>query len=134
MTATVTTKMRIDSWDESPVEEFADGSKLTRAQVRLADGKDGLESGSFAMVAYYRPDGTGSFVTVLRVSGTLRERAGSFVLRGEGDYDGTGANGRMTVVPGSGTGGLTGISGTCESVSTHADYPFMPLVLSYELA
>jgi hypothetical protein len=125
--------MRIDDWDESPVEEFGDGSKLTRAQVRLADGKDGLASGSAAMLAYYRPDGTSSYVTVLRVSGTLSERAGSFVLRGEGAFDGTTASGRMTVVPGSGTGGLTGISGTCESVSTHADYPFMPLVLTYEL-
>jgi len=40
----------------------------------------------------------------------------------------------MTVVTGSGTGGLVGISGTCVSVSTHADYPFMPLTLAYELA
>jgi hypothetical protein len=40
----------------------------------------------------------------------------------------------MTVVSGSGTGQLSGISGTCESVSTHADYPFMPLSLTYELA
>ena len=56
------------------------------------------------------------------------------MLRGEGAFDGTTASGRMTVVPGSGTGGLSGISGSCESVSTHADYPFMPLALAYELA
>jgi hypothetical protein len=134
MAMTLTTKMRIASWDESPVEEFGDGSKLTRALVQLSDGKDALESGSSAMLAYYRPDGTSSYVTVLRVTGILDGRAGSFVLRGEGDYDGTTASGRMTVVPGSGSGGLSGISGTCESVSTHADYPFMPLKLTYELA
>ena len=134
MAATLTTRMRIDDWDESPVEEFGDGSKLTRAQVRLADGEDGLASGSAGMLAYYRPDGTSSYVTVMRLTGMLDGRAGSFVLRGEGVFDGTTASGRMTVVPGSGTGGLAGISGTCVSVSTHADYPFMPLTLAYELA
>ena len=134
MAVTLTTKMRIASWDEAPVGEFDDGSKLTRAQVRLSDGEDGLASGSVGMLAYYQPDGTSSFVTVMRVTGILDGRAGSFVLRGEGAFDGTTASGRMTVVPGSGTGGLAGISGTCESVSTHADYPFMPLTLAYELA
>jgi len=134
MAVTLTTKIRIASWAESPVEEFSDGSKLTRAQVRLSDGEDGLTSGFVGMLAYYRPDGTSSFVTVMRLTGILDGRAGSFVLRGEGAFDGTTASGRMTVVPGSGTGGLAGISGTCESVSTHADYPFMPLTLAYELA
>jgi hypothetical protein len=37
------------------------------------------------------------------------------------------------VVPGSGTGELAGISGTGTSVSTHDDYPFMPLTLRYEV-
>jgi len=134
MAITLTTKMRIASWDESPVEEFGDGSKLTRALVQLSDGKDALESGSSTMLAYYRPDGTSSYVTMMRLTANLDGRAGSFALRGEGDYDGTTASGRMTVVPGSGTGGLSGISGSCESVSTHADYPFMPLKLTYELA
>ena len=133
MAVTLTTKMRIASWDESPVEEFGDGSKLTRAQVRLSGGGEGLTSGSMAMLAYYRPDGTSSFVTVMRLTGVLDGRAGSFVLRGEGAFDGTTASGRMTVVAGSGTGGLAGLSGACESVSTHADYPFMPLTLAYDL-
>jgi hypothetical protein len=134
MAVTLTTKMRIENWDESPVEEFSDGSKLTRAQIRLSGGEEGLTSGSAGMLAYYRPDGTSSYVTVMRLTGVLDGRAGSFVLRGEGAYDGTAASGRMTVVAGSGTGGLAGISGACESVSTHADYPFMPLALAYDLA
>jgi hypothetical protein len=102
--------------------------------VRLSGGEEGLASGSAGMLAYYRPDGTSSYVTVMRLTGVLAGREGSFVLRGEGTYDGTTASGRMTVVAGSGTGGLAGISGACESVSTHADYPFMPLALAYDLA
>ena len=47
MTVTLTTKMRIASWDESPIEEFDDGSKLTRAQVRLSGEEGGLASGSW---------------------------------------------------------------------------------------
>jgi hypothetical protein len=134
MAVTLTTKMRIASWDESPIEEFDDGSKLTRAQVRLSGEEGGLASGSLGMLAYYRPDGTSSFVTVMWVTGIVDGRTGSFVLRGEGVFDGTTASGRMTVVAGSGTRGLSGINGTCESVSTQADYPFMPLTLAYELA
>jgi Protein of unknown function (DUF3224) len=134
MAVTLNTKMRIASWDESPVEEYGDGSKLTRAQVTLTDGEGGLASGSAGMLAWYGPDGASTYVTVMRLTGRLDGREGSFVLRGEGGYDGTTASGRMTVVPGSGTGGLAGISGTCESVSTHADYPFMPLTLAYDLA
>ncbi|HEY3685308.1 MAG TPA: DUF3224 domain-containing protein [Streptosporangiaceae bacterium] len=130
---TLATKLRIAGWDESALEELDDTTRITRAQVRLTDGEDGLASGSSGMLAYYRPDGTSSYVTVMRLTATLAGRTGGFVLQGEGTYDGTTASGRMTVVPGSGTGGLTGISGTCESVSTHADYPFMPLTLTYEL-
>jgi hypothetical protein len=70
----------------------------------------------------------------MRLTGILDGRAGSFVLSGEGTFDGTTASGQMSVVTGSGTDGLAPISGTCVSVSTHADYPFMPLTLTYELA
>jgi Protein of unknown function (DUF3224) len=127
------TKLRIDDWAESAIEEFADGSKITRAQVRLQDGADGLESGSASMLAYYRPDGTSEYVSVLHLSARLDGHAGTFVLEGSGGYDGTTASSRMSVVAGSGTGDLAGISGTCTSESTHADYPFMPLALTCQL-
>ena len=130
---TLATRLRIADWDESATDEPDDKTRVTRARVSLTDGEDGLEAGTSGMLAYYRPDGTSSYVTLMRLTGTLEGRTGSFVLRGEGTYDGATASGHMTVVPGSGTGGLAGISGTCESVSTHADYPFMPLTLAYEL-
>ena len=67
----------------------------------------------------------------MEITGTIGGRSGSLVLRGTGTYDGTTARGVSTIVPGSGTGGLAGISGSAESVSTHADYPHMPLTISY---
>lgn len=130
---TLQTKLRIDNWDESAIEEFDDGRKLTRALVQLRDGADGLESGSASMLAYYHPDGTSEYVSMLFLSGRLDGHQGTIVFRGEGGYDGTTAASRMTVIPGSGTGDLAGMSGSLVSESTHADYPFMPLALTYQL-
>ena len=130
----ITTRLRIAAWDEKPIAEFDDGSRITRASVILSDPADGLESGSVESVMFYRPDGTSHYVNVMRLTGTLDGRSGSFVLSGEGDYDGTTASGTSVIVAGSATDDLAGLSGTCTSTSTHADYPFMPLVLAYELA
>jgi hypothetical protein len=129
----LTTRLRINDWDETVLNEFTDGSKITRTQVRLQDGADGLESGTASMLAYYRPDGTSAYVTLLHLSARLDGRAGTFTLGGTGEYDGTTASGQMTIIPDSGTGELTGITGTCTSASTSADYPFMPLTLSHKL-
>lgn len=127
------TKLEIKSWDEKPYRELDDGSKFTRAEVTLAGTGDGLESGTFQSVMYYRPDGTTAYVSVMQLSGTIAGRSGSFVLRGNGDFDGTTARGAMEIVDGSGTAGLAGITGTARSVSTHADYPHMPLEIAYAL-
>jgi hypothetical protein len=69
----------------------------------------------------------------MHITGTLDGRPGSFVLQGQGTYNGKTARGQSHVVEGSGTGGLAGLSGTGESVSTHDDYPFMPLTLKYDI-
>lgn len=134
MTVTLDTKLKIASWDEKSIHEFDDGSKLTRADVTLSDGADGLESGSFHSVMYYRPDGTSTYTTVMRLTGTLDGRSGSVVLIGNGTYDGATAMGRLQIVDGSSTDELIGIAGHAESDSTHAEYPFMPISLTYGFA
>ncbi|HEV7711274.1 MAG TPA: DUF3224 domain-containing protein [Asanoa sp.] len=134
MTEIMETKLEITSWDEKPYREFDDGRKFSRAEVTLAGTGDGLTSGSFESLLYYRADGTSEYVSIMEITGTLGGRSGSFVLQGEGSYDGKTARFATTVVPGSGTGDLAGITGSAESASTHADYPNMPLTISYELA
>jgi Protein of unknown function (DUF3224) len=131
MTETVECRLKITSWDEKPYRELADGSKFTKADVVLTGSAGGLSSATFEALMYYRPDGTATYVTLMQVTGELGGRSGSFVLQGAGTYDGTTARGESVVVEGSGTGGLAGISGTGESVSTHEDYPFMPFTLKY---
>lgn len=133
MATTLETRLEIKSWDEKPYRELDDGRKLTRAEVVLTGTGDGVESGTFAGLMYYRPDGTSSYVTLLHLTATLDGRSGGFALTGDGGYDGSAARGRFTVVEGSGTGQLAGIRGGAQSVSTHADYPYMPLTLRYEL-
>ena len=132
MSENLKTKLTIDSWDEKPYRELPDGTKFTRAEVVLS-GTGDVSGATFEALMFYRADGTSSYVTVMRVEATLGGRTGTFVLRGEGAYDGTTAHGTSEIVAGSGTDGLAGIAGTAESVSTHADYPFMPLTVTYTM-
>ena len=125
------TKLEIKSWDEKPYRELGDGRKFTRAEVVLAGSGDGLEGGTFEGLLYYRADGTSTYVTFMQITGSLDGRTGTIVLQGDGGYDGATARSRYSIV--AGTGELAGITGTAESVSTHADYPYMPLTLEYEL-
>jgi hypothetical protein len=137
VTTTVEAKLRIDSWDEKPYRELDDGSKFTHAEVSLtADGPppdDGITKATFEGLMFYRPDGTSHYVVVMQTTATLAGRSGTFVLSGEGTYDGQEARMSVTVIEGSATGDLNGLTGSLESSSTHADYPDMPLSLHYNL-
>lgn len=134
MTHHLDTKFEITSWDERPYRELDDAGKFTRADVQLTASAGGLEAEAFfEALMCYLGDGSSSYVSLLHVSGRIGERAGSFTLQGNGTYDGTTARTDFAVVPNSGSGDLAGISGSGVSVSTHADYPYMPLTLDYEL-
>jgi hypothetical protein len=56
--------------------------------------------------------GSGGYVAIERVTGTLKGRAGSFVLQHSGTMTRGTPQLSVTVVPDSGTGQLTGITGT----------------------
>jgi hypothetical protein len=135
---TLETKLAIKSWDEKPYRELPDGRKYTRADVVLAGtgsvdgGRTGLTEGSFDALMYYQLDGTSTYLTLMTLAGSLDGRTGGLVLAGEGHFDGTSARGEYRVIEA--TGDLAGITGTATSVSTHADYPNMPLTLTYDIA
>jgi len=114
-TATDTTAtgiFEITGWDENPYETNDDGSKLTRAEVTQAfhGGIDG--EGAVQWLMAYRPDGTAHFVGLQRISGTMGDRRGSFLVETTGEFDGTIATGAWSIIDGSGTDGLAGIRGT----------------------
>ena len=140
MTQRFDTKLKIKSWDEKPYRELADGSKFSRADVVLdasdvtsGEGADAVTGATFDALLYYRPDGTSSYVSLIHVTATLGGRSGSFVLQGDGQYDGTTAESTLSVLVGSGTAGLAGMRGSAHSASPHDDYPYFPLQLHYEV-
>ncbi len=62
------------------------------------------------------PSGSGGYVGMERVTGKLSGRSGSFALQHNGTMEPSGVHLSVTVVPGSGTGQLVGISGSMNIV------------------
>jgi len=59
----------------------------------------------------YGDDGSAAFVGLERVVGKIGDRSGTFVLQHTGTFDGKIAKADLSVVPGSGTGDLAGMTG-----------------------
>ena len=114
MTAHADGTFKVEDWQEEEYGSLGDGRKLSRASVRQAISGDIEGTGSVEWLMCYRPDETADFVGLQQVEGRLGERSGGFVMRTSGTFDGAEARGELSVVPGSGTGDLDGISGSGE--------------------
>jgi hypothetical protein len=123
----------IKKWDEQPYAEQPSGEKFARASVVTSGDEGFVGEASSEMLLWYRPDGTSVYVGFQRFAGTLDGKDGAFTVQLTGAYDGTTASGTGSVLAGSGTGDLAGITGEVSSESTHADYPHMPITIRYEL-
>jgi len=108
---TATGTFDIKSWDEETYEEIDGGGKLNRAHVIQTFLGDLEGEGTVDHLMHYRDDGTATFVGLERFTVTLGGRSGSFVVQGEGSFDGSVAEGPWTIVDGSGTRELVGIRG-----------------------
>lgn len=138
MTMTAQAAFSVTSWDENtwdgqPAKEVK-GARLTRAAVTYSysGGIKGVSRLQYLMS--YNADGlTGSYVALELVSGSLDGRAGSFTLLHTGTFDEQRVGGTVAVVPGSGTGALTGLRGAGTiSISGHQES--YPLHFEYEFA
>jgi hypothetical protein len=106
---------KIEDWNETTIAEIEAGGKLTQASVKQSFAGDLEGDGSVDWLMCYRPDQTAEFVGMQRVVGRIGGRAGSFVmLQTDGTFDGKVAKGTLTIVPGSGTDELAGLSGSGE--------------------
>ena len=97
---------------EDPYQELDGGIKLTHASGTQTFDGDIEADGAVHWLMLYRADKTAHFVGLQRITGSVGGRHGSFVLAAEGDHEDGASRIRWTVVPGSGTGDLAGISGT----------------------
>jgi len=115
---------KIKGWEEHPFDEMEEGPKLTRAKVTKSYNGDIEGEGSVEYLMMHRPDTTASFVGLERVVGSLGGRSGSFVLRHIGTFEDGQATETISVVPGSGTGELSGLRGHGEFSAGHQQaYP-----------
>ena len=127
----ITAGFAVTGWEQVAVDEPAEGLPRARATVTKTF-TGGLEGTSSAEVLVC---GEAAYTAQERVTGRIGERAGSFVIQhGAVTGEAPGADGRPVsrgaVVPGSGTGGLAGITGT---VTFRHDETGAVFTLDYEL-
>ena len=101
----------ITSWDEKPYSELEASLKLTRASVTKSYQGDIEGEGKLEYLMMYRSAGSANFMGLERVTGSVGGRSGSFVLQHSGAFEEGVAKVTLSVVPGSGTGTLRGLTG-----------------------
>jgi hypothetical protein len=97
-------------WDEEVIEEQP--SKLSRARIEQTWQGDAMAEVVSHNLMHYAEDGSATIVGLLRFTGSVGDRSGTFVAHGIGAYDGEQVRTDLTITPGSGTGDFAGVSGT----------------------
>ena len=95
-------------FDENPIGRFS-LDKHFHGDLEAASQGEMLSGGNPAK-------GSGGYVAIERVSGTLHGASGTFLLMHNGTMQNGGYTMSVAVVPGSGTGQLSGISGTLQII------------------
>jgi hypothetical protein len=131
MKTTANARFAIKNWDEKPYSEGKDLPKMTRASVTKSFTGDIEGEGQVEYLMMYASDGTATFVGLERITGRIGNKSGSFVLERTGVFEDGQAKESYSVVPGSATGDLKGLTGDGRSSVGHGDEH--PFVLSYEL-
>lgn len=114
------------SWDEGPYAELEGAPKLTHARITNTYRGDLEGEGTSEVLMVYPTGSTATYVGYERITGRLGGRSGSFVLQGVGTWEEGVARTTWTVVPGSGTGELTGLRGEGGYEAGHGqtEYPY----------
>lgn len=97
-------------WEEDALQESP--TRISRAQIDQTWAGDAEGTVVTHNLMHYAPDGTAVIAGVLRFTGTVDGRKGSFAASGQGAYDGELVRTDLVVAPGSGTDDLAGVSGT----------------------
>jgi hypothetical protein len=104
-------KIEVQVYEPTTYEEPDEGPNLVTVHVEEIFSGDIDGKGVVTFLQVVGPDGSASFVGVERVTGTLNDKTGSFVLQDKGTVEADTVSGTWFVVPGSGTGELTGLRG-----------------------
>jgi hypothetical protein len=98
-----------ERYDEEAYAE-ADGVELSRVHISRTFTGD-LEGESTAELMIAKSEGGGGYLGHDRITGTLAGRSGAFVFQHTGIMGPEGVTNTGTIVPGTGTGELEGITG-----------------------
>lgn len=128
--AAMTNTFTVQNWNERVVSGDENGPRFAHAHLTCA--YTGVIEGTSRCdyLLYYGAEGypgDGQTAPGLeRIEGSVDGRKGSFVIRHEVAYSAQGVRGSFTVIPGSGTGELAGLtgSGTISGTGGTMNYTF----------
>lgn len=126
MTTQARSSFTIDKKDESPIDWLGGSMNKARWRKTFAGDLTGTSEIEFLMARL--ETGAMAYVGVERFEGELSGRRGTFVLTHASTMNGSDYEMIVKIVPGSGTGELSGISGIAEITPDH------DLLLNYEIA
>jgi hypothetical protein len=132
MTTHAEATFKVKGWDEQPWDTAEGQPKMTRSEVTKSFEGDLTGSSHLQYLMTYREDGTADFVAMERIQGTLGGKRGTFVLRHVGAFVDGAASGTWSVVDGSGTDDLQGLTGSSAFSIPKGEEAF-PFVLDYDI-
>jgi hypothetical protein len=106
-----TGRIDVKTYEPQPYDQLDDGPDLVEIHVTETFSGDIEGEGVVRFLQAIREDGSASFVGIERVTGSIAERRGSFLLQDAGTLEGNLVQGDWFVIPGSGTGELAGLRG-----------------------
>jgi Protein of unknown function (DUF3224) len=119
-----------DRYDEEPYGE-GEGVELSRVHISRTFSGD-LEGSSTAEILIAKSEGGGAYSGHDLITGTLDGKAGGFVIQHGGIMGPEGVTNTGTIVPGTGSGELEGITGEATLLADEEGNHTLTLV--YELS
>lgn len=109
------------NWDEKTIEVIEDRMKLTKATAQFTFEGDIEGVAHVEYLMFYASfdledmhKSQAQYVGQIRIVGKLKGKSGSFVVNDAGTFIGGVANSELSIIAGSGTDELSGISGVGE--------------------
>lgn len=121
-TAPTAGSLTFKDWEEHPVGPADALPRLAHATVTNSfTGALTAPATTCNIAIAYTGENIGSYTAMELVSGTVEGRKGTFVLEERGAFDPAGTDCRFTVVPGSATADLSGLTGSGSYSYRHGD-------------
>lgn len=106
------TTFQVTSWDEKLLQEIGDDEKMVTARVTQEYAGELQGESSVEYLMFYKDKENAVFTGYETFEGQYKGRSGRFVLAHNGQYSNNVASSDWTILPGSASGELAGLSGT----------------------